>query len=42
MVQWSMARYDATATSVELLERLAVEKRPILRDTNPLILEESK
>ena len=42
VVQWSMARRDATATSVELLERLAVEQRPILRDTSPLILEESK
>jgi UDP:flavonoid glycosyltransferase YjiC (YdhE family) len=38
VVQRSMAGCDATRTSVELLERLAVEQRPIGRDDRPTVL----
>jgi UDP:flavonoid glycosyltransferase YjiC (YdhE family) len=41
-VQKSMAGRDATATSVELLERLAEEQRPIGRTDRPLTLQESR
>jgi MGT family glycosyltransferase len=41
-VRRSMANHDATATSVELLERLAAEQRPIGRTDRPRILQESR
>jgi UDP:flavonoid glycosyltransferase YjiC (YdhE family) len=40
VVQRSMAGHDATTTSVELLERLAVEQRPIGRDAPARLLSQ--
>jgi UDP:flavonoid glycosyltransferase YjiC (YdhE family) len=40
-VQASMAGCDATEITVELLERLAVEQRPIGRDDHPVLFQPS-